>query len=72
MERQAKFFNDKNRHGTTAEMFQNNQRVTPRAVKTSVETWLDGQGPDFYQTGLKKLALRSDKCLNRLGDYVEM
>ncbi|PRD19678.1 UNVERIFIED_CONTAM: Histone-lysine N-methyltransferase SETMAR [Trichonephila clavipes] len=41
------------------------------AVKTSAETWLNGQGPDFYQDGLSKLVLRNDKCLNRLGDYVE-
>ncbi|GFW81178.1 hypothetical protein TNCV_4805461 [Trichonephila clavipes] len=37
-----------------------------RAVKTSEETWFNGQGPDFYQDGLSKLVLRSDKCLNRL------
>ncbi|GFT70166.1 uncharacterized protein TNCV_3456311 [Trichonephila clavipes] len=41
------------------------------AVKTSAETWLNEQGPDFYQDGLSKLVLRSDKCLIRLGDYVE-
>ncbi|GFT69947.1 uncharacterized protein TNCV_4732681 [Trichonephila clavipes] len=41
------------------------------AVKTTAETWLNEQGPDFYQGGLSKLVLRSDKCLNRLGDYVE-
>ncbi|GBL82385.1 hypothetical protein AVEN_132364-1 [Araneus ventricosus] len=40
-------------------------------VKTAAENWLNGQGRDFYQSGLNKLALRSDKCLNRLGDYVE-
>ncbi|GIY15411.1 histone-lysine N-methyltransferase SETMAR [Caerostris extrusa] len=38
------------------------------AVKTSAESWLNGQGPDFYQDGLNKLVLRSDKCLNRFGD----
>ncbi|GFW01668.1 uncharacterized protein TNCV_4085831 [Trichonephila clavipes] len=41
------------------------------AVKTSIKTWLNGQGPDFYHAGLNKLVLRSDKCLNRLDDYVE-
>ncbi|GBM66168.1 hypothetical protein AVEN_213302-1 [Araneus ventricosus] len=39
-------------------------------VKTAAENWLNGQGRDFYQTGLNKLALRSDKGLNRFGDYV--
>ncbi|GBM61780.1 hypothetical protein AVEN_18341-1 [Araneus ventricosus] len=40
-------------------------------VKTAAENWLSGQGRDFYQVGLNKLVLRSDKCLNRFGDYVE-
>ncbi|GBL93076.1 hypothetical protein AVEN_216437-1 [Araneus ventricosus] len=40
-------------------------------VKTAAENWLNGQGCDFYQVGLNKLILRSDKCLNRFGDYVE-
>ncbi|GBN95542.1 hypothetical protein AVEN_86118-1 [Araneus ventricosus] len=37
-------------------------------VKTAAEDWLNGQGRDFYQAGLNKLILRSDKCLNRFGD----
>ncbi|GBM30031.1 hypothetical protein AVEN_169149-1, partial [Araneus ventricosus] len=40
-------------------------------VKTVVENWLNGQRRDFYQAGLNKLVLSSDKCLNRFGDYVE-
>ncbi|GBN43836.1 hypothetical protein AVEN_137872-1 [Araneus ventricosus] len=42
-------------------------------VKTATENWLNEQGRDFYQAGLNKLVLRSDKCLNtcRFGDYVE-
>ncbi|GFW00794.1 hypothetical protein TNCV_1760321 [Trichonephila clavipes] len=40
-------------------------------LKSSAETGFNGQGPDFYQDRLKKLVLRSDKCLNKLGDYVE-
>ncbi|GFX14463.1 hypothetical protein TNCV_1616461 [Trichonephila clavipes] len=39
--------------------------------KHPLRTWLNGQGPDFYQDGLSKLVLRSDNCLNRLGDYIE-
>ncbi|GFU14566.1 hypothetical protein TNCV_1698901 [Trichonephila clavipes] len=35
------------------------------AVETSAETWLNGQGPNFYQDGLNKLVLRSDKHLSR-------
>ncbi|GBN23552.1 hypothetical protein AVEN_212142-1 [Araneus ventricosus] len=37
-------------------------------VKTVAKNWRNGQGRDFY---LAKLVLRSDKCLNRFGDYVE-
>ncbi|GFW66662.1 hypothetical protein TNCV_1370951 [Trichonephila clavipes] len=37
-----------------------------RTVKTPTETWFNRQGPDFYQDGLNKFVLRSDKCLNRL------
>ncbi|GBM31991.1 hypothetical protein AVEN_222321-1 [Araneus ventricosus] len=37
-------------------------------VKTASENWLRR---DFYQARLYKLVLRSDKCLNRFGDYVE-
>ncbi|GBM03750.1 hypothetical protein AVEN_134965-1 [Araneus ventricosus] len=40
-------------------------------MKTAAKNWINGQGRDFYQAGLKKLVLRSDKCLNRFGDYVE-
>ncbi|GBN98478.1 hypothetical protein AVEN_148151-1, partial [Araneus ventricosus] len=40
-------------------------------VKTAAENWLNGQGRDLYQGGLNKFVLRSDKCLNRFGDYVE-
>ncbi|GBN19362.1 hypothetical protein AVEN_49242-1 [Araneus ventricosus] len=40
-------------------------------VKTAAENSLNGQGRDFYQAGLNKLVLRSDKCLNRFDDYVE-
>ncbi|GBM47677.1 hypothetical protein AVEN_171790-1 [Araneus ventricosus] len=37
------------------------------AVKTGAKNWLNGQGCDFYQDGLTKLVLLSDKCLNRFG-----
>ncbi|GBN93846.1 hypothetical protein AVEN_67179-1 [Araneus ventricosus] len=40
-------------------------------VKTTAENWLNERGRDFYQTGLYKLFLLSEKCLNRFGDYVE-
>ncbi|GBO00533.1 hypothetical protein AVEN_21184-1 [Araneus ventricosus] len=40
-------------------------------VKTAAENGLNGKGRDFYQAGLNKLVLRSDKCPNRFGDYVE-
>ncbi|GBM71351.1 hypothetical protein AVEN_44674-1 [Araneus ventricosus] len=40
-------------------------------VETVVENWLNGTGRVFCQAGLNKLVLRSDKCQNRFGDYVE-
>ncbi|GBN87626.1 hypothetical protein AVEN_261437-1 [Araneus ventricosus] len=40
-------------------------------VKTVAENWLNGHGRDFYLALLNRLVLRSDKCLNRFGDYVE-
>ncbi|GBO05282.1 hypothetical protein AVEN_198595-1 [Araneus ventricosus] len=39
--------------------------------RTPVENWFNVHGRDFYQAGLNKLVQRSDKCLNRFGDYVE-
>ncbi|GBN59480.1 hypothetical protein AVEN_96114-1 [Araneus ventricosus] len=39
--------------------------------KADVDNWLNGQGRDFCEVGLNELVLRSDKCRNRFGDYVE-
>ncbi|XP_035228987.1 histone-lysine N-methyltransferase SETMAR-like, partial [Stegodyphus dumicola] len=41
------------------------------AVKTAAEKWLNEQGPDYYQDEINKSVERSDKCLNRFGEYVE-
>ncbi|GBO41963.1 hypothetical protein AVEN_254389-1 [Araneus ventricosus] len=38
---------------------------------SDVKTAAENCGRDFYQAGLNKLVLRSDKCLNRFGNYVE-
>ncbi|GFW76166.1 hypothetical protein TNCV_2058131 [Trichonephila clavipes] len=70
----AKFFNDRNHHGMN---WRNDSKRSTAifqdsAVKSSTETWLNEQGSDFYQDGLNKLVLCSDKCLNTLGDYVKM
>ncbi|GBN40662.1 hypothetical protein AVEN_73343-1 [Araneus ventricosus] len=40
-------------------------------VKTAAANWLNGQGRNFYRTGLNKLVLSSDKCQNRFGHYEE-
>ncbi|GBL92921.1 hypothetical protein AVEN_54577-1 [Araneus ventricosus] len=40
-------------------------------VKKAADNWLNGQGRDFYQAGLNKFVLLSDKSPNRFGDYVE-
>nr|GBN18540.1 hypothetical protein AVEN_27647-1 [Araneus ventricosus]GBN18562.1 hypothetical protein AVEN_38415-1 [Araneus ventricosus]GBN18631.1 hypothetical protein AVEN_144502-1 [Araneus ventricosus] len=40
-------------------------------VKTACKKWLIEQGRDFYQAGLNKLVLSSDKCLKIFGDNVK-
>ena len=47
------------------------QFTSDDAVKTAAEKWLNEQSPDYYQAVINKLVKRSDKCLNRFGDYVE-
>lgn len=41
-------------------------------LKVAAESWLDGLRLDFCQERLKKIVLRSDKCLNRSGVHVEI
>ncbi|GFU74038.1 hypothetical protein TNCV_1641641 [Trichonephila clavipes] len=82
-ERSAKFFNDS--HSPLSpdsapsdyllllrlkEHLSSRRFSSDSAVKTSAETRLNEQRPDFYRDRLK-VVLRFDKCLNRLGDYVE-
>ncbi|GBM26184.1 hypothetical protein AVEN_171305-1 [Araneus ventricosus] len=40
-------------------------------AKIATENWLNGQGCGFYQDGLNKLVLRSDKFIDIFCDYVE-
>ena len=40
-------------------------------VKAAVRQWFHSQTADFYRSGITKLVLRLDKCLNRHRDYVE-
>ena len=40
-------------------------------VKAAVRQWFRSQTADIYCSGIAKLVLRWDKCLNRHGDYVE-
>ncbi|GBO13123.1 hypothetical protein AVEN_49696-1, partial [Araneus ventricosus] len=40
-------------------------------VKRAAENWFNGQGCDFYQSWVKEVGLRSDKCLNRFSGYIE-
>ncbi|GBL86624.1 hypothetical protein AVEN_194868-1 [Araneus ventricosus] len=47
--------------------FSSNSDVKAAASKN----WLNGQGRDFFHDGLNKLVMRSEKCLNRFGDYAE-
>lgn len=40
-------------------------------VQTAVLSWIQDQGAIVYRQAIERLVLRSDKCLQRLGDYVE-
>jgi len=40
-------------------------------VQEEVMTWFKGQAADFYDSGIKKLIPRLNKCLDNAGDYVE-
>ncbi|GBN98397.1 hypothetical protein AVEN_267047-1 [Araneus ventricosus] len=40
-------------------------------VQTTVLSWLYDQRAIFYRQGIERLVQHSDKCLQRLGDYVE-
>ncbi|GBL87444.1 hypothetical protein AVEN_118380-1 [Araneus ventricosus] len=40
-------------------------------VQTSALSWLQDQGAIFYRQDIERLVQCSDKCLQRLGDYVE-
>ena len=45
--------------------------VCHQLVQIAVLSWLRAQVALFYRQGIKRLVERSDKCLQRLGDYVE-
>ncbi|GBM41491.1 hypothetical protein AVEN_229120-1 [Araneus ventricosus] len=53
------------------ELFSGARFSSDSDVKTAAKHWFKGQGCDFCQPGLTKVTLRSDKHLNRFGDYVE-
>ncbi|GBN45965.1 Histone-lysine N-methyltransferase SETMAR [Araneus ventricosus] len=40
-------------------------------VKTAVTSWLLEQATSFYEEGIQNLVVRYDKCLNKLGSFVE-
>jgi hypothetical protein len=40
-------------------------------VQEEVTTWFKWQAADFYDSGIKKLVPRLNKCLDNAGDYVE-
>lgn len=41
------------------------------AVKAFAREWLVSQPPSFYDSGIKKLPIRLEKCISKSGDYVE-
>ncbi|GBM34158.1 hypothetical protein AVEN_243202-1 [Araneus ventricosus] len=40
-------------------------------VKTAVTSWLSEQAASFYEESIQNLVVRYDKCLNKLGSFVE-
>jgi len=40
-------------------------------VQKEVMRWFKGLAADFYDSGIKKLVPRLNKCLDNAGDYVE-
>ena len=40
-------------------------------VQEKVMTWFKRQASDFYDSGIKKLVPRINKCLDNAGDYVK-
>jgi hypothetical protein len=40
-------------------------------AKPAVRQWFRAQPAEFYNSGISKLVVRWDKCLNRGGDLVE-
>ncbi|GBO28385.1 Histone-lysine N-methyltransferase SETMAR [Araneus ventricosus] len=45
--------------------------TTENELQISVQNWLKTQAAASYDEGIGKLVPRSDKCMNRNGDYVE-
>ncbi|GFX09297.1 hypothetical protein TNCV_1887101 [Trichonephila clavipes] len=39
--------------------------------EAAVNSWLSDQAADFFEEGFQNLVLRYDKCINKLGNYVE-
>jgi len=40
-------------------------------VKQAVTSWIKQRTPEFFIDGMRKLVLGWEKCIERLGDYVE-
>ncbi len=40
-------------------------------VKHAVNSWLEGQRKKFFEKGIRDLKHRYEKCITRLGDYIE-
>ena len=40
-------------------------------LQEEVMTWFKGRAADFYDSEIKKLVPRFNKCLDNAGDYVE-
>jgi len=45
--------------------------TTVMRCKKKSMTWFKGQAANFYDSGIEKLVLRLNKCLENAGDYVE-
>jgi len=47
------------------------QKFADTEVQSVLRQWLGQQPASFFASGIQKLVDRWDKCLNKLGRYVE-
>lgn len=57
--------------GPMKEALAKRRYFTNEEVQIVTQEWLSDVGRDFFNKGIEKLVSRYDKCLNKLGDFIE-